>query len=148
MAVKTILATGCSGGLVRRSLCAPAPWLTDSAQGFELIKQLVAKQGEYRFILGVRDPSKSRPQFDALAAHAKDAVTLLPLDLANLKTVRTFAHDSLEALGSDRLDYVLLNAAYSNSSTAPGPHGSRWCEPYVVNQCVVQIRHSPHRRPR
>lgn len=58
---------------------------------------------------------------------------MLPLDLSQLKAVKTFAEQTLEKLGQTKLDYLLLNAAISNGAEKPGPNGSKWCESLIVN---------------
>ena len=58
---------------------------------------------------------------------------MLPLELSDLRGVKTFAQQALEKLGQDKVDYLLLNAAITDSAEKPGPHGSQWCEAYVVN---------------
>ena len=63
----------------------------------------------------------------------KHKLTLIPLELSDLKSVRTFAKSTLEKLGQDKVDFALLNAALTGAATKPGPHGSRWSEPYIVN---------------
>ena len=60
-------------------------------------------------------------------------MTVLPLELSDLKGVKTFAEQTLAKLGSDRLDYVLLNAGIAQGADRPGPNGSKWCESYIVN---------------
>jgi NAD(P)-dependent dehydrogenase (short-subunit alcohol dehydrogenase family) len=60
-------------------------------------------------------------------------VTVLPLELADLKGVKTFAQQALDKVGNDRIDFLLLNAAISNGAEGPGPKGSKWCESYIVN---------------
>ncbi|KAF5613550.1 WW domain protein [Fusarium subglutinans] len=61
-------------------------------------------------------------------------VTVLPLELNDLKGVKSFAEQTLDKIGGDKIDYLLLNAGLGGvGAEGPGPHGSRWCEPYVVN---------------
>lgn len=64
---------------------------------------------------------------------AKHNLTLLPLDLSDLKGTRSFARLALEKVKQDKIDYLLLNAAISDGSEGPGPNGSKWSEPYIVN---------------
>ncbi|KAG8166124.1 hypothetical protein KVR01_004676 [Diaporthe batatas] len=117
LAAKTVVATGASSGL-----------------GFELVKQLLAKPEPYRFILGARDTERTKEAYDDLKFDSTThSLMILPLELSNLKTVKSFAHQALEKLGRDRLDYLMLNAGMAKGASGPGPHGSKWCEPYVVN---------------
>jgi NAD(P)-dependent dehydrogenase (short-subunit alcohol dehydrogenase family) len=109
--------------------------LTDMVlQGFELVKQLLAKPEPYRFILGARDTETTKKAYDDLKFDSTThSLTVLPLELSNLKAVKSFAQQTLKKLGRDRLDYFLLNAGLAKAATGPGPHGSKWCEAYVVN---------------
>lgn len=117
LAAKTVVATGASSGL-----------------GFELVKQLLAKPEPYRFFLGARDTERTKKAYDDLKFDSTThSLTVLPLDLSNLKTVKSFAQQTLEKLGRDRLDFFLLNAGMAKGASGPGPNGSRWCEAYVVN---------------
>ncbi|KAJ7699726.1 hypothetical protein B0H16DRAFT_1749313 [Mycena metata] len=62
-------------------------------------------------------------------------VDVLPLELSDLKAVRTFAHQVLGSLGSgEKIDYLMLNAARTHLATAPGPNGSIWSGTYIVNR--------------
>jgi NAD(P)-dependent dehydrogenase (short-subunit alcohol dehydrogenase family) len=65
-------------------------------------------------------------------------VTLLPLELNDLRTVKKFASQTLEKLGSDKLDILFLNAALVKSADEPGINGSKWSEQYVVNHLCQQ----------
>ncbi|KAI0850122.1 NAD(P)-binding protein [Daldinia vernicosa] len=114
---KTIVATGATSGL-----------------GFELVRQLLAQTQPYNFILGARDTKTAQANFDGLEYdNSKHSLTIFPLELSNLKTVKTFSQQVLDKLGQDKIDYLLLSAAISNNSEQPGPHGSKWSEPYIVN---------------
>lgn len=98
------------------------------------MKQLLAKPEPYRFILGARDTERTKKAYDDLKFDSTThSLTVLPLELSNLKTVKSFAQQTLEKLGRDRLDYFLLNAGMAKGASGPGPHGSKWCEAYVVN---------------
>ena len=56
------------------------------------------------------------------------------MELSNLKTVKSFAQETLESLGQDPIDYLVLNAAMARKADdRPGPHGSQWSDSYVVN---------------
>ncbi|KAL2198083.1 hypothetical protein P885DRAFT_34326 [Corynascus similis CBS 632.67] len=132
---KTIVATGASSGL-----------------GFELVKQLLTQPSPshssssslaYRIILGARDVAGTRAAFDALTYdRTRHSLTVLPLELGDLAGTRSFARESLRALGGSnesegneegKLDYLLLNAGITggNSAERRGPWG--WCEALVVN---------------
>ena len=120
--------------------------LTDMIlQGFELVKQLLAKPEPYRFILGARDTEGTKKAYDDLKFDSTThSLTVLPLELSNLKAVKSFAQQTLEKLGRDRLDYFLLNAGLAKAAIGPGPHGSKWCEAYVVNHlCEPPDRPDP-----
>ncbi|EKV06743.1 hypothetical protein PDIG_67770 [Penicillium digitatum PHI26] len=118
---KTVIATGTSSGL-----------------GFEAIKQLLQQAQPYSFILGVRDTEKTRVAYDDLKFDAsKHSVSILPLDLLDLKSVQSFAKQALSELGQRPLNYLFLIAGFINSAEGPGPHGSQWCESYVVNHLVI-----------
>ncbi|KAK0615640.1 hypothetical protein B0T17DRAFT_538678 [Bombardia bombarda] len=115
--VKTVVATGASSGL-----------------GFEVIKQLLGQTQPYKFILGARDVPRTRAAYANLEFDsAKHSLTVLPLELSDLADTKTFAQQALENLGPSALDYLLLNAAVMNDAKKPGPHGSKWCESYIVN---------------
>lgn len=60
-------------------------------------------------------------------------MSVLPLELSDLKGVKSFAEQTLEKLGKDKIDYLLLNAGISKGAQEPGPNGSKWCESYIVN---------------
>ncbi|KAK6954949.1 hypothetical protein Daesc_002578 [Daldinia eschscholtzii] len=107
---KTIVATGATSGL-----------------GFELVKQLLAQTQPYKFILGARDTKTAQAAFDGLKYDgSKHSLTIFPLELSNLKTVKTFSQQTLDKLGQDKIDYLLLNAAISKNAEQPGPFGSKW----------------------
>ncbi|KAH8690228.1 hypothetical protein BGW36DRAFT_390403 [Talaromyces proteolyticus] len=114
---KTIVATGASSGL-----------------GFEVVKQLLEQSQNYTFILGCRDPENAKVAFDALKFDtAKHTVCVLPLDLSDLRSVQSFVQQTLTELAGKNLDYLFLNAGMLGKADGPGPHGSQWCEPFVVN---------------
>ncbi|EGR45235.1 uncharacterized protein TRIREDRAFT_68755 [Trichoderma reesei QM6a] len=115
---KTVVATGVSSGL-----------------GFEAIKQLLLQQTQpYKVILGARNTQSTIAAYDALGYdRSGHAVTVLPLELSDVRTVKTFSQQVLEKIGGDKIDYLLLNAAISNGAEKPGPPGWRWCEALVVN---------------
>jgi hypothetical protein len=103
-------------------------------QGFETIKQLLQQTQPYNFILGVRDTEKTRVAYNDLKFDtSKHSVCVLPLDLLNLKSVQSFAKQALAKLGERPLNYLFLIAGFLASADGPGPHGSQWCESYVVN---------------
>ena len=62
----------------------------------------------------------------------------LPVELADLRTVKEFAQLALNKLGNAKLDYLFLNAAVSKAAEGMqgmerGPNGSKWSEAYLVN---------------
>jgi NAD(P)-dependent dehydrogenase (short-subunit alcohol dehydrogenase family) len=60
-------------------------------------------------------------------------VTLLPLELSDLRTVKKFAAQILEKLGSNNIDVLMLSAGVIKTADEPGINGSRYNEPYIVN---------------
>jgi len=106
------------------------------SQGFEAVKQLLAQSDQpYNILLGARGVARTRNAFTTLDYDTtKHSVTVLPLELSDLRSTRTFAHDVLHTLGDGtKIDVLLLNAAISDGSEKPGPNGSKWSEPFVVN---------------
>lgn len=88
----------------------------------------------YKFILGARNTDSTQAAYDGLPFDKeKNTITVLPLDLSDLKSVQLFAQEAMSALGSHRLDCLFLNAGTLDSGDGPGPNGSQWCEGYVVN---------------
>ncbi|KAH6711878.1 hypothetical protein BKA61DRAFT_611742 [Leptodontidium sp. MPI-SDFR-AT-0119] len=114
---RTVVATGATSGL-----------------GFEAIKQLLSQTQPYRFILGCRNVSNVKTAYDSLSYDSnKHSMTLLPLELSDLRTVKKFASDVLNHLGNERVDTLLLNAALIKTANEPGINGSKYNEPYIVN---------------
>ncbi|QUC22867.1 uncharacterized protein UV8b_07108 [Ustilaginoidea virens] len=116
---KTVLATGFSSGL-----------------GFEVLRQLLDRSTPYNIIFGARDreaaiDAVSKLQYD----DAANAVTVLPLELSDMKTVRSFAQQVMEKIGPGKIDYLVLNAAIFKGTVEEDEdsYGSRWCEAAVVN---------------
>lgn len=114
---KTVVATGVSSGL-----------------GLDAIRQLLQQSQPYRVILGARNTAATEKAYaDISYDAAANPVTILPLELSNLSDVQKFAKETLAKLGQDKIDYLMLNAAVSYGSQGPGPNGSKWCEPLIVN---------------
>ncbi|KAJ8121032.1 hypothetical protein ONZ43_g2420 [Nemania bipapillata] len=116
---KTIVATGATSGI-----------------GFEAIKQLLLQSQSYNFILGARDTKTATDAYNGLKYDtSKHTLSIVPLELNNMNSVKTFAQKTLEKLGASPIDYLMLNAATAmNKKVAEtGPHGSKWIEPYLVN---------------
>jgi len=113
------------------------PWVTrlTPKQGFEVIKQLLSQGQPYNLILGVRNIEATRKALDGLQYDSsKHKLTVLPLELSDLKGVGVFAKEMLGKLGQDRIDFLMLNAALTAGATSKeGPHGSKWCTQYLVN---------------
>ncbi|KAF7552549.1 hypothetical protein G7Z17_g4241 [Cylindrodendrum hubeiense] len=114
---KTVVGTGLTSGI-----------------GFEALKQLLEQAQPYKIILGARNTSSTQSAIDGLQFDkAANSTTILPLDLADLKGVKSFAEQTLDKLGQGKIDYLLLNAGITNGAEEPGPNGSKWCESYIVN---------------
>ncbi|KAI1269736.1 hypothetical protein F5Y18DRAFT_371342 [Xylariaceae sp. FL1019] len=117
--VKTIVATGATSGI-----------------GFELIKQLLGQTQPYKLILGARDIPRTQAAYDDIDYDSsKHDLTLVPLELNNMTSVKGFAKQTLESLGQSPIDILVLNAAtgMAKQKAEKGPFGSRWTEAYVVN---------------
>ncbi|KAF7314698.1 hypothetical protein MKEN_00943700 [Mycena kentingensis (nom. inval.)] len=119
--LKTIVATGCSSGV-----------------GFEAMKQLLTKQPTLSpaidvstAILGVRNTTTAVSAFSD-AGVTSPAPTIFPLELSDLSSVQAFASRTLDILGSQSLDYLLLNAANTYPTDIKSKYGD-WCEQYIVN---------------
>lgn len=84
--------------------------------------------------MGARDTKATNEAVEKLQFdRAANAVTVLPLELSDLKGVKTFAQRALEKVGNDKIDYLLMNAGLSKDAKDKGPHGMKWCEAAVVN---------------
>ncbi|CAI4212370.1 unnamed protein product [Parascedosporium putredinis] len=123
---KTVVATGVSSGL-----------------GFEAIKHLVTQTKQpYKVLLGARNAEAAKSAYDAVDFDkTKHSISVLPLELSDLKSVKTFAAQALEALGGESLDYLLLNAALGPGGESSKPTGSKWREIQVVNAICVLDEH-------
>jgi NADP-dependent 3-hydroxy acid dehydrogenase YdfG len=97
------------------------------------MRQLLEHAQPYNIILGARNTQRTKEAYDALK-YDRDSnpVTILPLEMNDLRNVQSFASQVQQTLQGVKLDYVLLNAGITGS-TAAAPNGSKWCEPYVVN---------------
>ncbi|KAK2595283.1 hypothetical protein QQS21_006998 [Conoideocrella luteorostrata] len=114
---KTVVATGFSSGL-----------------GFEVLKQLLEQATAYNIILGARDTKTTSSAVEKLQYdRTANGVTVLPVDLADLKGVNSFAKQTLDKVGQGKIDYLLLNAGMFRAAEEKGSHGSKWCEAAVVN---------------
>ena len=106
-------------------------------QGFEVIKQLLIDQpNPYKFILGVRDPVQTKPEFDNLKYDTtKHDISLHKVDFANMKEVKGFAQQALDKLGKDKdkLETVMLNHAIAKDGKGPALNGTPFGENYFVN---------------
>lgn len=98
------------------------------------MKKLLLQPEPYKFILGARDTVKAQAAYQGLTFDKENnTISVLPLDLTNLRSVKSFAQQSLAELGPRQLDYLFLNAGTLDSANGSGPYGSQWCEGYVVN---------------
>jgi NAD(P)-dependent dehydrogenase (short-subunit alcohol dehydrogenase family) len=116
-AAKTLVATGCSSGL-----------------GLELIRQIIAQPTPWSITLAARSPSSvtaalsSAPKTDP-ATH----VSIVPIDLRDLATVRTFAASTLSDLGDAKLDYLLLNAGAIGGERPSSEIKNKYSDGMTVN---------------
>jgi NAD(P)-dependent dehydrogenase (short-subunit alcohol dehydrogenase family) len=98
------------------------------------MKQLVGQSQKWKVLLGARDTVGTPKAYDALGYdRARQSVSVLPLELSDLRTVKLFAQQTLNRLGQDKIDYLLLNAGVTQAPDEPGVHGVKWCPSYVVN---------------
>ena len=103
-------------------------------QGLEAIRQLLAGPQPYRIFLGARNVARTKEAYEAIDYdRSSNSVSILPVDLANLREVKSFAGQVLRELGSAKVDALLLNAGISNGAEEKNRFGSQWCESYVVN---------------
>lgn len=121
------------------------------------MKQLLGQAQPWKIVLGARNTAATQAAYDGFtvnpAAKGASSVTVLPLELSDLHGVRAFAQQALAALGNDKIDYLLLNAAIAKpaTETGQGPNRSKWCETYIVNHLcesvfVIHARLSPTMR--
>ncbi len=135
-AVKTIVATGVSSGLVGHFFSYETWFFLlldfNTPQGLEALKQLLQAPQTYRVVTGARNTSGLEQSLKDISFESANKVDVLPLDLADLKGTKTFAEDALRKIGDAKIDYLFLNAAITNPAVA-NPRGYRWCESAVVN---------------
>jgi NAD(P)-dependent dehydrogenase (short-subunit alcohol dehydrogenase family) len=104
------------------------------SQGFEAIKQLLTQTQPHRFILGCRNTKNVQIAYDDLGYNTKiHSVTLLPLELSDLRTVKHFAAQTLDKLEGEKINVLMLNAAVIKAANEPGINGSKYNEQYIVN---------------
>ena len=104
------------------------------------MKQILAKSQPYNIILGARNVSGTQAAYNAVPRGSKEhSLDVIPLELSDLKTVKSFAQQTLARLGSTKVDYLFLNAAISEGAEKLGPNGSKWCESLVVNHICASF---------
>jgi len=114
---KTIIATGVS-----------------SALGLEAMKQLLQGPQAYRIILGARSIEKTQEAYDSFDwDKSANKVDIFQLELNSFANVKRFTKQVLDKVGNEKVDYFLMNAALRKHANEPGPYGSKWCEPLIVN---------------
>lgn len=88
----------------------------------------------YNIILGARNVAATNTAFEAVKFDKKThALTVLPLDMADVRNVKPFAQQTLAKLGQTGINYLLLNAAVIKNTEQPALNNSKWCESLVVN---------------
>jgi len=102
-------------------------------KGFETVKQMLGHAQAYKFILGARDTKTTQAAYDELKYDKKHHLTILPLELSDLNSVKAFGNNALSALAEEKLDYLFMNAGAASGNTSPGLRGSKWCGAYIVN---------------
>ena len=109
------------------------------------MKQLLGQTQAYKFILGARNVETTKAAYDKLQYdNSRHSLTILPLELTDLQTVKSFAHQTLKNLGQEPLDFLLLNAAIARSADgSPGPNGSQWSHSFIVNHLCEYCHISP-----
>ena len=89
MSIPILLITGATSGL-----------------GLNTVK-LLAKKSRFDFIVGARNPDRAT---ELKSVVSRKRLTLLPLDLASMSSVRQFASSVIEHLGNRQLTAMALNA--------------------------------------
>ena len=103
-------------------------------QGFEALKQLLQEPTPYRVIFGARDAQAVTANVDKLQFdRGANTVTVLPLELSDLKGVKSFAQQSLDKVGSDNIDYLFLNAGMIQAKGGKATPGCKWNETAMTN---------------
>lgn len=104
----------CPPELLARDLAGQVFLVTGANSGIGFVTaQQLAKQGA-RVLVGARRPDAGQAAVDAIrAAHPAAEVTLLPLDLGDLASVRAAADQVLAT--TDRLDGLVNNAGIMNA---------------------------------
>lgn len=101
--------------------------MTGATSGFGVhTMQLVAALPDMQVIIGARGSGRSAPP----------GVTILPLDLASLASVRAFAQAVVHQLGDTRIDVLVLNAGLHGSSA-----DQRSADGYGVTFAVNHLAH-------
>ncbi|OAG04758.1 uncharacterized protein CC84DRAFT_1218184 [Paraphaeosphaeria sporulosa] len=81
---------------------------------------LLEQSQSYRFMLGARNFKREEKHFSNLSYDLqKHSLTFLPLQLSDLRTVKTFAKQTLEKLGSSDIDLLFLNAGINKPADEP-----------------------------
>jgi hypothetical protein len=125
----TLVCTGCNAGL-----------------GLEALKTLLATSSQpWRVIIGSRSPDSAQHAvtlLSTLSPTRNHRVSWLPLNLAQLSSVKTFVADVEKRLGEGggevRIDVLLLNAGVYKAELAYG--SGVWCEEAIVNHFGEYIR--------
>jgi NADP-dependent 3-hydroxy acid dehydrogenase YdfG len=105
----------------------------------------LGQQQPYKFILGARDVATTQAAYSKVEFDKNQhSVAVLPLELSDLKGVKSFAAQVLGQLGqAEKIDYLMLNAATAYGAEQPGV-GSKWCQSYVINH-LCKSRRCVHR---
>ena len=109
-------------------------WLHLRSRKATPLYSMTTSHQPYQFILGARDAARTQAAYDALSFDGTEhSVKIPPLELLSLRDVKAFADQTLEKLGSQKLDLLFLNASMIGAADERKDGRGRWCETFVVN---------------
>lgn len=100
------------------------------------MKHLLGKPEPHRIIMGAHGTEDGHP----LTAGSPHSLTVAPVRLGDLRSVKSFAQQALENIGPSKLDYLFLKAGIKREARGrPNPSAPKWCRPYVVNHLCTAL---------